>query len=620
MTIAPAAKPAPCDPPTPLERNRFFPRKLMEVRHWQAEQAYHRRARELVTRLSTGTGVLCGLEVTLTDAGTVVITSGVAVDGYGRLIVVPEDLEVDPSRLSGASATDEPVTDGAVTVSVCHRECGVDPVPLPSESCGDAIRTVPGMIRESYCVRVTPGVTERSGLPDGLCEATGSRELDAEARRALIDRLDPRGCACAEECVPLAGVTFVEGDRQLSTAARTVIRSNRELLDLILCLADRLNACCGDGPTPVSTPPRVTGLWPLPDTDGIALRAFAETRLLEIAFDQDMAEQSLDLPEPWLGVWLLPEPALNHVVQATRLSVTRSGAPLTQLTTPAGGDAAVYEVELPNLRPGDLVLVMVRSTLSGAIRANGATGVALDADLEATTLIETQRDLLWGMHPGEQINQPGVAPVPMPPLPSGNGTPGGALHLLLTPGRAAVEGPPRLLSVEPAGGWASEDDWNKLRRRRDVSIVVSRELDAEALHNPKEWLRMWHAGLDGDMGYRATEVELTLKDSQTVDGVGVRYTFAFEGLPDFKEYWQVLWQLRSGPATDPGAPLGATAPTLLLDADFAGTALHSQDLFGVWQNATDEFPFLKPDSTAGEQLWDDTAGGLAHWGLTTRKL
>ena len=27
------------------------------------------------------------------------------------------------------------------------------------------------------------------------------------------------------------------------------------------------------------------GLWPLPDTDGIALRAFAETRLLEIAFD-----------------------------------------------------------------------------------------------------------------------------------------------------------------------------------------------------------------------------------------------------------------------------------------------------------------------------------------------
>ena len=34
-----------------LQRNHFFPRKLMEVCHWQAEQDYHRHARELVTRL-----------------------------------------------------------------------------------------------------------------------------------------------------------------------------------------------------------------------------------------------------------------------------------------------------------------------------------------------------------------------------------------------------------------------------------------------------------------------------------------------------------------------------------------------------------------------------------------
>ncbi len=34
--------------PRPLERNAFFPRKLMEVRHWRAEQDYHRAARELL--------------------------------------------------------------------------------------------------------------------------------------------------------------------------------------------------------------------------------------------------------------------------------------------------------------------------------------------------------------------------------------------------------------------------------------------------------------------------------------------------------------------------------------------------------------------------------------------
>ena len=54
---------------TVLQRNRFYPRKLMEVRHWQAEQAYHRRSRELLTRLGLGTGVLCGLDVTRDDDG-----------------------------------------------------------------------------------------------------------------------------------------------------------------------------------------------------------------------------------------------------------------------------------------------------------------------------------------------------------------------------------------------------------------------------------------------------------------------------------------------------------------------------------------------------------------------
>src|SRR4051794_3462537 len=69
--------------PSPLARNAFYPLKRMEVQHWQAEQDYHRRSRELLTRLSTGTGILCGLEVFLTDEGTLVVEAGVAVDGWG---------------------------------------------------------------------------------------------------------------------------------------------------------------------------------------------------------------------------------------------------------------------------------------------------------------------------------------------------------------------------------------------------------------------------------------------------------------------------------------------------------------------------------------------------------
>jgi hypothetical protein len=609
-----------CSPPKPLLRNWFFPRKLMEVRHWTAEQAYHRNARELVTRLGTGSGVLCGLEVTPTDLGTLVISAGVATDGYGRLVVVPEDLEVDPSRVSGphGGAASEAVTDGVVTVSVCYRECGADPVTIATESCNDDVRTVPSMIRESFCVTVTPGDTVRVGLPEGLCEATRSPGLDAEATRALLDKLDPRDCACTMACVPLATVTYTAGSPEVSTSVRTVIRSNRELLDLILCLAERLDECCGHEP-PVVKAPRITSLWPLPDTEGIALKEFGETHLLEIAFDQDMAEQGLNLPEPWLGVWLLPKPALTHIVQASRLGVTRSGSPLTHVTAPPGGDAAVYEVDLPKLRAGDVVLVMVRSTVAGEIRANGATGLALDADLAATTLTEAQRDALWAVAPGGQTARPAAGLVPSPPLPSGEGTAGGDLHLVLIQ-RAQIEVPPRLLEVDPVGGASTDADWKKLTEDGGFSIVVSRELSPDALDNPKNWLRMWYATLDGDVGVGATELQLKLRDAAKLDGGIFRYTFAFEGLPKFTDHWQVLWQLRSGPSADPGAPTGAATPKLLLDADFAGTSLDSQTLFGLWAGAIDSFPFLTPTSAAGQLLWDGTAGGLAHWGLTTRPI
>jgi len=183
-----------------------------------------------------------------------------------------------------------------------------------------------------------------------------------------------------------------------------------------------------------------------------------------------------------------------------------------------------------------------------------------------------------------------------------------------------AEVPPRLLSVDPVGGVFDDGEWNKLIERGAFAIVVSRELAAEALDAPKGWLRMWYATLDGDIGFAATELELKLTDTVTQADGSVRYSVTFDGLPAFSNHWQVLWQLRSGPATAPGAPLGAATPKALLDADFAGTALDSQTLFGVWQAAVDSFPFLKPVSTAGQQLWDDTAGGLAHWGLTTRPI
>ena len=46
------------------QRNNYFYGKLLDEFHFQMEQHYMNQKRWLLNRLSLGTGVLCGLEVT----------------------------------------------------------------------------------------------------------------------------------------------------------------------------------------------------------------------------------------------------------------------------------------------------------------------------------------------------------------------------------------------------------------------------------------------------------------------------------------------------------------------------------------------------------------------------
>lgn len=47
----------------PIERNRYFYGKLLTVRDFEVEQNYSRRKSQLLSRLSLGAGVVCGLGV-----------------------------------------------------------------------------------------------------------------------------------------------------------------------------------------------------------------------------------------------------------------------------------------------------------------------------------------------------------------------------------------------------------------------------------------------------------------------------------------------------------------------------------------------------------------------------
>ena len=76
----------------PVVRNRYFYGKLLTVRDFEVEQNYQRRKTQLLSRLSLGAGVVCGLGVSASDDTTLLIESGMALDYQGRMVVVEEPL------------------------------------------------------------------------------------------------------------------------------------------------------------------------------------------------------------------------------------------------------------------------------------------------------------------------------------------------------------------------------------------------------------------------------------------------------------------------------------------------------------------------------------------------
>src|SRR5690349_4837394 len=77
------------------QRNNYFYGKLMDVPHFEMEQSYGKTKRWLLNRLGLGYGVLCGLQLSIKDK-KVCISPGVAIDAYGREIIVPQEVCVDP--------------------------------------------------------------------------------------------------------------------------------------------------------------------------------------------------------------------------------------------------------------------------------------------------------------------------------------------------------------------------------------------------------------------------------------------------------------------------------------------------------------------------------------------
>jgi hypothetical protein len=141
--------------PRPFTRVRYFSGQMLSADDLTAEQEYSIRKRELHNRALHGSGVVHGLDVT-GGSDAVMVSPGVALDGLGREIVVPQAVSVDvtvgagevvlryaedaaaltpggePSRtvetyeLRVEAPTDPPEDDGVVLAVVERSEAGVD--------------------------------------------------------------------------------------------------------------------------------------------------------------------------------------------------------------------------------------------------------------------------------------------------------------------------------------------------------------------------------------------------------------------------------------------------------------------------------------------------------------
>ncbi len=103
----------------PFERNRYFYGKLMTVRDFEIEQRYFNDKRRLLNRLLIGPGILGGLNVLLVDDKTLLVEPGVAIDHYGRELVVETPYI---SRLSIVEGFDDLDEYGEVYLNIGYNE------------------------------------------------------------------------------------------------------------------------------------------------------------------------------------------------------------------------------------------------------------------------------------------------------------------------------------------------------------------------------------------------------------------------------------------------------------------------------------------------------------------
>lgn len=102
----------------PFERNRYYAGKMLTSADFVAEQNYYLNKQRFFNNMMYGSGIVCGLGVVSLDDLSLLVESGVAIDGLGREIVVENSVV---KKLSAIEGFDNLETEN-VTLALAYSE------------------------------------------------------------------------------------------------------------------------------------------------------------------------------------------------------------------------------------------------------------------------------------------------------------------------------------------------------------------------------------------------------------------------------------------------------------------------------------------------------------------
>ena len=245
------------------ERNNFFYGKLMDVDRCEKDHHYFNGKRWLINRLAVGCGVVRGLNVVKfpQNPELILIERGLAIDAWGREIVVASPAVIDPRQLTDEHGHPQGgrLGNGAtVTISLRYKESKTDPVPVLAPDCSASTNSHDncafGTIREEFSVLVHP---QESASPAGEPVARPFDEFPLPADKELQQRLCARlsaplpeppadPCALSRDAgVMLARVALDDTIVIDACSDRELVYGNRLLYELLLGLAERVEKLAG---------------------------------------------------------------------------------------------------------------------------------------------------------------------------------------------------------------------------------------------------------------------------------------------------------------------------------------------------------------------------------------